>query len=97
MRIPHPTASVRVLLALALALAMTPIGAQSPPPYSIDFHSLSAGARVLSNACVRLAGSVAETAPGYSSNATYALLAGFRAATAGQGVDEIFFAGFEEC
>ena len=87
----------RGLSALVLTLACAGSSGQSQPPYTIDFHSISAGAQSLQNNCFRLSGTVGEIAPGYSSSGTYSLYAGFRAAAGVKAVDEIFFAGFEEC
>jgi len=86
----------RTALALLLTLACGASNGQAPPTYTVDYHVLSAGTQPLSNTCVRLSGTLAEPAPGYSSSATYALHAGFHAA-APSAVDEIFFTGFEAC
>lgn len=86
----------RIAPALLLTLACGASNGQAPPTYAIDYHVISAGTQPLSNTCVRLSGTLAEVAPGYSSSPAYALYAGFRAA-ASTSVDEIFFAGFEAC
>ena len=86
-----------ILCVLRLALACAESIGQSQPPYSIDFHSISAGAQSLQNSCFRLSGTVGEIAPGYSSSGTYSLYSGFRAAAPAKAVDEVFFSGFEEC
>jgi hypothetical protein len=69
--------------------------------YSIDFHTISAGASTLRNSCFVLSGTVAQAAPGYSSvNSgvpTYAVYAGFWSAAPAVGLDAIFFTGFEGC
>lgn len=85
-----------IVLALLFAFAGGASNAQAPPAYAIDFHVISAGTATLSNTCVRLSGTLAEPAPGYSSSPGYALYAGFHAA-ASAAADEIFFAGFEAC
>jgi len=93
-------ASSRFWLRLTPLVALALLSAQSrgqASVYSIPVHSIDAGGQTLANRCFRLSGSLAETAPGYSSSGTYAVYAGFRAAASGRAVDEIFFAGFEEC
>jgi len=87
---------LRIALGLLFASACGASHSQAPPAYAIDYHVISAGAQPLSNTCVRLSGTLAEVAPGYSNSSTYALRAGFHAAATAS-VDEIFFAGFEAC
>jgi len=87
---------LRITLALPFAFACSASHGQAPPTYAIDYHVISAGTQALFNTCVRLSGTLAEVAPGYSSAPTYALHAGFHVA-ASASVDEIFFAGFEAC
>jgi hypothetical protein len=66
--------------------------------YTVDIHRIGPGSAALANGCFRLSSSVGQPAPGYSSDgSTYALLAGFWAAAPAQGVDEIYFDGFERC
>lgn len=68
--------------------------------YSIDFHTISAGASTLRNSCFVLSGTIAQTAPGYSSASAapaYSVYAGFWAAAPAAGLDAIFFTGFEGC
>lgn len=66
------------------------------PTYSIDFHRIGSGAGRLRGTCYRLAGSVGEAAPGYSSGPTMELISGFWTA-AGNPPDQMFFSGFEGC
>lgn len=63
----------------------------------VDFHVISAGGRSLQNSCFRLSGTVGQVAPGYSSNATNSVFAGFWAAAIPTEMDAIFFNGFEGC
>ena len=86
-----------LLPTLVLALCSVQSSGQSQPAYSIDFHTLSAGGQTLANACLRLSGTLAEIAPGYSSGGIYAVYAGFWSAAPARGVDEVFFSGFEGC
>ena len=86
----------RVAFALLLACACVQSSGQSQPAYSIDFHAISAGGRTLANNCFRLSGTVGQAAPGYSSNGSAALYAGFWS-TPARAVDEVFFTGFEDC
>jgi hypothetical protein len=51
----------------------------------------------MANACFRLAGTLAQTSPGYSSGGNYTLNSGFWTDVSHRGADEIFFTGFEEC
>ncbi|MEO5626086.1 MAG: hypothetical protein ABIQ70_08785 [Dokdonella sp.] len=69
-------------------------GAGAP---AIDFHLVSAGGQSQKNSCFSLSGTVGQVAPGYSSNATNAVFAGFWAVASPAEVDEIFFNGFEGC
>ncbi len=100
-----PGAAVRVPLftfavALGTAVPSSNGSAQSTPPYSIDFHIITAGHQPLRNSCVILSSSLGQTAPGYSSDSTgqfWSVLAGFWVAEPATGRDEIFFDGFEGC
>jgi len=67
---------------------------QATSPFSIDYHVISAGGTRLQGGCFTLNGTVAETAPGYSSGGIYSILAGFWPAA---NTDEIFANGFEGC
>ncbi len=64
---------------------------------AVDFHVISAGGRSLQNSCFRLSGTVGQVAPGFSSNATNSVFAGFWAAAIPTEMDAIFFNGFEGC
>ena len=60
-------------------------------PPAIDFHVVSSGGAALQNNCFRLAGTVGQAAPGYSSaTPAYSLIAGFWSAAPTTGLDEIF-------
>ena len=87
------------LLALAALLLMPTglLGSPASATYSIDFYSISAGGSTLQSACYRLSGTVAQTAPGYSSAQTFALIAGYWQPAPLTATDEIFFNGFEGC
>jgi hypothetical protein len=88
---------VAISLACVCALPWSDSRAQALPP-AIDFHVVSSGGAALHNSCFHLAGTVGQTAPGYSSAATaYSLIAGFWSAAPTTGLDEIFFNGFEGC
>ena len=67
------------------------------PAYSVDWNYISAGTKPVRNSCYLLSGTAGQTAPGYSSSSTYAVLAGFWAAAPTSGLDEIFFNGFQGC
>jgi hypothetical protein len=91
------------LLSLATVALATVVGsswsgahAGAPPNYSIDFYSIGAGGSLMRGSCFHLSGTVGQTAPGYSSDIIYALIAGYwqPQPTAS---DEIFFNGFEGC
>jgi hypothetical protein len=87
------------LAAVALAALLASPASDSragTPNYSIDFHRISSGAARLRGACYRLAGSVGEAAPGYSSGPTMEVISGFWSA-AGNPPDQMFFSGFEGC
>ena len=71
--------------------------AGTPPTYSIDFHTISAGGNALHGSCYRLSGALGQAAPGYSSGSTYSLIAGYWQPGPPSAVDEIFFNGFEGC
>ena len=88
---------VRLSPALALALCSAPLGAQTPPSYAIDVYTIGAVTPTLSNPCFRLTGTIGDAAAGTSANATYTAYAGFWFASPASAVDELFFAGFEEC
>ncbi|HEY6940118.1 hypothetical protein [Dokdonella sp.] len=85
------------VVALA-AFSMSPVADSraGTPTYSIDFHRIGSGGARLRGACYRLAGSVGEAAPGYSSGATIEVISGFWSA-AGNPPDQMFFSGFEGC
>lgn len=70
--------------------------AEATPP-AVDFRVIGAGGASLHNSCFRLAGTVGQAAPGYSSNASDAIVAGFWAAAPATALDEIHFNGFESC
>ena len=97
MRVPF----VALALATAAAVPSSNGNAQVTPPYSIDFHVVTAGhSQPLRNSCFVLNASVGQTAPGYSSDTTgqfWSVLAGFWVAEPATGRDEIFFDGFEGC
>lgn len=100
----RPRLLARRILSLLSAFALIGLStlqwsdssAQSAAPM-IDFHRISAGGTRLHNSCYHLSGTVGQAAPGYSSNATYSLLAGFWPAAPTTARDEIFFNGFEGC
>ena len=97
---PLPVLTLATLISI-VALQANDASAGALPTYSIDFHTISAGATQLRNACFHLTGTLAQTAPGYSATTSgppiYTVYAGFWAATASTGSDEIFFTGFEAC
>ena len=82
---------------LLFGAAAAVVHAQAPPTFRIDWHVLSAGGAALRNTCVRVNGTVAQTAPGYSSGGIYALLSGYWSAASPTVIDTVFFNGFEEC
>ena len=86
------------VLALASSVAGVPADthAGTPPTYSIDFHTISAGGSALASACYRLSGTIGQAAPGYSSGSMYSLIAGFWTADVAAS-EEIFFNGFQGC
>jgi hypothetical protein len=73
------------------------IATAGTPTYSINFYTISAGGNTLHGPCFRVSGTVAQTAPGYSSGSTYSLIAGFWQPAPVAATDEIFFNGFEGC
>ena len=90
--------------ALVLAALAALIAAPSPesragttPTYRIDFHRVSTGGGSSRNACYRLASSIGQPAPGYSSGPTYSVVAGFMPAGIVDRPDQLFFSGFEGC
>ena len=95
-----PVLTLATLTSL-IALQANDATAGAAPTYSIDFHTISAGATQLRNACFHLTGTLAQIAPGYSATTSgppiYSVYAGFWAATAATGSDEVFFTGFEAC
>ena len=96
----RPVATGGALLAAALVcMAAAPWSdtqAQAGAP-NIDLHLLDSGGKKLTNPCFRLAGTIGQVAPGYSSSATYSISAGFLAVAPKPIHDEIFFNGFEGC
>ena len=64
---------------------------------AVDFHVISAGGASLHNSCFRLSGTAGQAAPGYSSNASDSIVAGFWSAAPTLRLDEIHFNGFESC
>jgi hypothetical protein len=92
--------SSATLLSLTVFLSIVALPADSradAPPYSIDFHTISAGGNTLTGSCYRLSATVAQVAPGYSSGDIYALIAGYWQPAPTSATDEIFFNGFEVC
>jgi len=100
--------SVRLVLFFAIAACIASghaadvepsdaVSANATPAFSIDFFKISSGGQTLSNSCYRLSGTLGEAAPGYSSNDTYSVKAGFWAAAPDKGVDDLFFDGFQGC
>jgi hypothetical protein len=87
--------------ALSLALAAHWSNAQATPPgYSINSYTMSAGGSSMRGSCFLLSGTLGQAAPGYSSGGTFYVTAGFWQAvlqTAPTSSDEIFFNGFEGC
>lgn len=103
MTIPRPSGRGRLLacglsIAVLAAFSVAPVSDSraGTPNYSIDFHRIGSGAARLRGACYRLAGSVGEAAPGYSSGPTMEVISGFWSA-AGNPPDQMFFSGFEGC
>jgi hypothetical protein len=89
-----------LLLGAATGFALSAFGSiavAAPPTYSIDFYVISAGGNTLKSNCFRVSGTVAQTAPGYSSASTYSLIAGYWQPAPIAATDEIFFNGFEGC
>ena len=82
---------------LSYAGAAREASAQSPPPFSIDWHVISAGGTTLRTSCFRLTGSAGQAVPGYSSGGIYAVLSGYFALPSTTQADSIFLDGFEEC
>lgn len=97
-----PVVGIGLKVAASLSLAAFCASAGADPMAvagspAIDFHVISAGGRTQTNSCFRVSGTVGQVAPGYSSNAQNAILAGFWAAAAQVDADTIFFNGFEGC
>ncbi len=96
----RPVATGGLLLAAALAcvtlIPWSDTQAQVSAP-NVDIHLVVSGGKPLKNSCFRLAGTVGQPAPGYSSSANYSVNAGFWAAVPTKTRDEIFFNGFEGC
>jgi hypothetical protein len=86
-----------VILATALIASPSSAGRAGTSNYSIDIHHIGAGGAALRNSCYRLAGSVGQPAPGYSSGATLSVNAGFWPAVAVDRPDQMFFNSFEGC
>ena len=89
------TALVLAALGGLAGSSLTSSGALAAP--SIGFHFIGSGGHALQNSCYRLAGTAGQAAPGYSSSASYSLVAGFWEAAPKTSLDEVFFDGFEDC
>jgi hypothetical protein len=86
-----------VLLAGIGLFPRSDVRAQAASP-SIKFHFVGAGEHPRKNSCFRLAGSVGQAAPGYSSGSTNSTVAGFQAASPNASeLDQLFFNSFEDC
>jgi hypothetical protein len=85
-----------IALAGVCAVPWSDSRAQATSP-AVNFHVIGAGGKSLHNSCFRLSGTLAQTAPGYSSGPSNSLIAGFWSAAPTTGLDEIFFNGFEDC
>jgi hypothetical protein len=100
-RVPAGMARGSLVLGIALACATPAIWSESraqTPPSVIEFDVVSAGAKRAHNACFHVSATIGQAAPGYSSNSSYSLLAGFMVAgRRPPPLDEIFFNGFEAC
>jgi hypothetical protein len=84
----------------ASELRWSDASAGTPPTYSVDFYSMSAGGSSMRGSCFLLSGTLGQAAPGYSSGGTFYVTAGYWQAvlqTAPTPSDEIFFNGFEGC
>ena len=87
------------VLVAAASLAVCGVSllhAQSAP-FHIDRYVLAPAGAHSRNSCYLLDGTAGEPSPGYSSNSTFAIYAGFRAAAPQVVRDEIFFSSFEGC
>lgn len=84
-------------MAAVTALPWSDGHAGTTPTYSIDFHRISSGGSALRSHCYRLAGSVGQAAPGYSSGSTISIVGGFWLAAPIEDQDQMFFNGFEGC
>jgi hypothetical protein len=87
------------VLAYACALTLSDSVASTTQASSptIEFHIINSGGAAQNNGCYRLSGSLGQTAPGYSSAASYSLISGFGAASLTAGADSIFFNSLEAC
>jgi hypothetical protein len=95
-RIVFSTLSAITLMGI-LVLPWSDSRAQAPPPFAVNFHAISYGGKSLHNSCFHLSGTVGQAAPGYSSNASDSIYAGFWSAAPTTGLDELFFNSFEGC
>ena len=96
-RAAMPALVIALLAGIGL-LPQSDVRAQAVSP-AVDFHFAGAGEQPRKNSCLRLSGSIGQTAPGYSSGTSISIVAGFQAAapTAGASMDQLFFNGFEDC
>lgn len=99
--LPAFAAAAFTAFATIIALHAPDVHADVLPTYSVDFHAISVGGAPVGNSCFHLSGTLAQPAPGYSVTSsgapTYSVYAGFWAAKAATGPDDVFFAGFEAC
>ena len=88
-------------LTAIVALRAPDLRAEVPPPYSVDFHAISAGGAASGNSCFHLSATLVQPAPGNSATSEvpplYTVYAGFWSAVVTAPTDELFFTGFEEC
>ncbi len=94
-RMAMPVVSA-MALALTFAVPWSDLSAGTTPTYSIDFHYIGAAGGTVRGNCVRLSGTLGQTAPGYSSGSTNSVVAGFWLAAPREGQDQMFFNGFEK-
>jgi len=97
---PQPRIRLRSVAFVAiagLAFLQGPVSRAEATAPAVAFHVVTAGGASLQSSCFRLSGSVGQIAPGYSSNVTDSIVAGFWAAAPATALDEIHFNGFEAC
>jgi hypothetical protein len=89
--------SCALVCAASLAVCGVSLLHAQSAAFHIDRYVLASAGAHSHNSCFLLDGTAGEPASGYSSNSTFAILAGFRAAAPQVVRDELFFSSFEGC